>query len=47
MNTYILELYADYLLSAFGHTTAVGLSRMTGGVVSHDTRTPDSSLKKS
>jgi hypothetical protein len=36
MSTDILELYSDYLLSAFGHTTATGLSRMTGGVVSHD-----------
>ncbi len=36
MNTDLLELYSDYLLSAFSHTTATGLSQMTGGVVSHD-----------
>jgi hypothetical protein len=36
MNTDLLELYSDYLISAFGHTTATGLSKMTGGVVSHD-----------
>ena len=36
MNTNLLELYTDYLLSAFGHTTATGLSRVTGGAVSHD-----------
>jgi hypothetical protein len=36
MNTDLLELYSDYLLSAFSHTTATGLSKMTGGAVSHD-----------
>jgi len=36
MNRDILELYSDYLLSAFSHTTATGLSAMTGGAVSHD-----------
>jgi hypothetical protein len=36
MNTALLELYSDYLLSAFSHTTATGLSRMTDGAVSHD-----------
>jgi hypothetical protein len=36
MNRDLLELYSDYLLSAFGYTTATGLSRMTNGVVSHD-----------
>ncbi len=36
MNTDLLELYSDYLLSAFSHTTATGLSKMTGGTVSHD-----------
>ncbi len=36
MNTDLLELYSDYLLSAFGHTTATGLSAVTGGAVSHD-----------
>lgn len=36
MNTDLLELYSDYLLSAFSYTTATGLSAMTNGVVSHD-----------
>ena len=36
MNTDLLELYSDYLLSAFGYTTATGLSKMSGGAVSHD-----------
>jgi hypothetical protein len=36
MNTDLLELYSDYLLSAFSYTTATGLSAMTGGAVSHD-----------
>jgi hypothetical protein len=36
MNRDLLELYSDYLLSAFGYTTATGLSRMTNGIVSHD-----------
>lgn len=36
MNRDLLELYSDYLLSAFSHTTATGLSKMTGGEVSHD-----------
>src|SRR4051795_11168303 len=36
MNTDLLELYSDYLLSAFSYTTATGLSKMSGGEVSHD-----------
>jgi hypothetical protein len=36
MNTDLLELYTDYLLSAFSYTTATGRSAMTGGAVSHD-----------
>jgi len=36
MNTDLLELYTDYLISAFSYTTATGLSKMTGGAVSHD-----------
>lgn len=36
MNKDLLELYSNYLLSAFSHTTATGLSAMTGGSVSHD-----------
>ncbi len=35
MNKDLLELYSDYLLSSFSHVTATGLSRMTGGEVSH------------
>lgn len=36
MNKQHLELYTDYLLSSFGHTTATGLSRMIEGQVAHD-----------
>ncbi len=36
MNTDLLELYTDYLLSAFSYTTATGLSKMTAAAVSHD-----------
>jgi hypothetical protein len=36
MSTDLLELYTDYLLSAFSLTTATGLSKMTAGAVSHD-----------
>jgi hypothetical protein len=36
MRTDLLELYTDYLLSAFSYTTATGLAAMTGGAVSHD-----------
>ena len=36
MNIDFLELYSDYLLSAFSHTTATGLSKVTDGVLSHD-----------
>lgn len=36
MNTPMLELYTDYLISSFGQTTATGLSAMVGGDISHD-----------
>src|SRR4051794_15405637 len=36
MNRDLLKLYSDYLLGAFGHTTATGLSAMADGEVSHD-----------
>jgi DDE superfamily endonuclease len=36
MNRELLELYSDYLLSSFSHTTATDLSRLTQGAVSHD-----------
>ena len=47
MNTDLLELYSDYLLSAFSHTTATGLSKMTNGEVSHDKVTRFLSAKES
>jgi transposase len=31
-----LDLYTDYLLSSFGQTSAVGLSRLVDGDISHD-----------
>lgn len=36
MNTQLLDLYSDYLLSSFGPTTATGLSSLVDGEVSHD-----------
>ncbi len=36
MNTQLLDLYSDYLLSSFGATTATGLSNLVDGEVSHD-----------
>ena len=36
MDKEIMDLYTDYLLSSFGPTTAMGLSRLTGGKVSHE-----------
>jgi len=35
-NNELLDLYSDYLVSAFGQTTATGLSALLGGQVSHD-----------
>jgi hypothetical protein len=32
----ILDLYSDYLISAFGQTTATGLSSLLNGEISHD-----------
>jgi hypothetical protein len=32
----LLELYSDYLISAFGQTTATGLSALLDGQISHD-----------
>src|SRR5215213_1838879 len=32
----LLDIYSDYLLSAFGLTTATGLSVLVNGSVSHD-----------
>ena len=36
MSSSLLDLYSDYLISSFGQTSATGLSRLTGGVISHD-----------
>jgi hypothetical protein len=35
-NGKLLDLYSDYLISAFGQTTATGLSALVDGEVSHD-----------
>jgi hypothetical protein len=32
----MLDLYSDYLISAFGQTTATGLSALLNGEISHD-----------
>ncbi len=32
----LLDIYTDYLLSSFSHTTATGLSKVLDGLVSHD-----------
>ncbi len=36
MNTELIEIYSDYLLSSFGQTTATGLSSLLDGAISHD-----------
>jgi hypothetical protein len=35
-NGKLLDLYSDYLISAFGQTTATGLFSLLDGEVSHD-----------
>ena len=35
-NSELLDLYSDYLISAFGQTTGTGLAGLLGGSVSHD-----------
>lgn len=35
-NSKLLDLYSDYLISAFGQTTATGLSSVLNGEISHD-----------
>jgi hypothetical protein len=35
-NKELLDVYSDYLISAFGQTTGTGLSQLLGGTVSHD-----------
>jgi hypothetical protein len=36
MDTTVLDLYTDYLISSFGQIRATGLSTLLGGVLSHD-----------
>ena len=45
----MLDIYSDYLLASFSYTTATGLSRLTGGEISHDqvTRFLSSEMKTS
>lgn len=35
-NNELLDIYSDYLISAFGQTTGTGLAELLGGDVSHD-----------
>ena len=35
-NQELLDIYSDYLISAFGQTTGTGLAELLGGSVSHD-----------
>jgi len=35
-NKELLDIYSDYLISAFGQTTGTGLAELLGGSVSHD-----------
>ena len=35
-NGKLLDLYSDYLISAFGQTTATGLAALLDGEISHD-----------
>ena len=35
-NKELLDIYSDYLISAFGQTTGTGLAGLLGGSVSHD-----------
>ena len=36
MNTPLLDIYCDYLICSFGHTTATGLAALLEGSRSHD-----------
>ncbi len=36
MDTQLLEIYSDYLMSSFSYTTATGLSILSEGEISHD-----------
>ncbi|MHB8629757.1 MAG: IS701 family transposase, partial [Aggregatilineales bacterium] len=31
-----LDIYSDYLISAFGQTTGTGMAELLGGTISHD-----------
>jgi hypothetical protein len=35
-NNDIFDLYTDYLITSFSHTTATGLSQLVDGALSHD-----------
>ena len=35
-NKELLDIYSDYLISAFGQTRGTGLAELLGGSVSHD-----------
>jgi hypothetical protein len=35
-NKELLDIYSDYLISAFGQTTGTGWAGLMGGSVSHD-----------
>lgn len=36
MDTQLLDIYSDYLISSFSYTTATGLSQALEGSISHD-----------
>ena len=36
MDKQMLDIYTDYLISSFSYTTATGLSKALGGMISHD-----------
>jgi len=36
MDTKMLDIYSDYLISSFSYTTATGLSKALAGTISHD-----------
>ena len=39
MDKQLLEIYSDYLISSFSHTTATGLSALLDNKISHDKTT--------
>jgi len=36
LDTALLDIYTDYLISSFSYTTATGLSKALDGSISHD-----------